>query len=216
MGEGESAAPVGCVGDHPHMQLAPVASVSPAVQPIAPPAAADAPAAPAPAPAAAPHFAGIASPVAAASVEGAQDGVARLAKPVVEFPGIEAGQVFDVVKGSKAGFFGIKGEASVLRLDPDAASFKVKAGAFGIKVDVQVDIVQVDDTTVRISSKGSGIPDMSELGRVVESRPNYALFEQVSDPSKLTRIVHDGNGNIVIDTDVPTLGATHLILERRA
>ncbi|MCW2927644.1 MAG: hypothetical protein JWM86_1612, partial [Thermoleophilia bacterium] len=116
---------------------------------------------------------------------------------------------------SKVGFLNVKGEANVLRMDPNAASFHVKAGAFGVKVDVQVDIVQVDATTVRISSTGTGVPNMSELGRVVESRPDYAVFEQVSDPSKRTMIVHDGAGHVTIDTVVPTFGDAHLVLERR-
>lgn len=191
------------------MQIARVASVSPAAAPIVAPVATTA----APAPT---RFAAISAPSVPAALQGAADGAAFVTKPIVDFPGVVAGQVYDVVKGSKVGMFGVKGEATVLRMDPDAASFKVKAGAFGIKVDVQVDIVQVDDQTVRISSTGSGFPNMSELGRVVESRPNYAVFEQVSDPSKLTKIVHDGNGNVVIDTVVPTLGSAHMVLERRA
>jgi hypothetical protein len=111
--------------------------------------------------------------------------------------------------------FGVKGEAAITTFQPDHATFHVKAGAFGIKVDVDVDIVQVDDTTVRISSNGTGVPNMSELGRVVTTRTNFAEFEQVSDPSKHTVISSDGNGHVTIDTVVPTFGRAHMELQRR-
>ncbi|MCW2926129.1 MAG: hypothetical protein JWM86_97, partial [Thermoleophilia bacterium] len=114
------------------MQLASIASVSPVTPMRAPsPVVAGTPIAP--------RFAGIAAPSAPGT---ARDGAALLGlPPIVQFPGIVAGQAFDVVKGSKVGFLNVKGEANVLRMDPNAASFHVKAGAFGVKVDVQVDIV---------------------------------------------------------------------------
>ncbi|MEO6867910.1 MAG: hypothetical protein ABI200_07805 [Gaiellales bacterium] len=158
-----------------------------------------------------------ASPSLPVSLEGAIDGVVRLdtALPIVDFPGIVAGDVFDIVKGSKAGQIGVRGQAEILRMDPDHATFHVNAGRFGMKVDVTVDIEQIGPDQVRITSRGDGIPDMSELGRVVEQRTNYAVFEQVSDPSKRTVIAHDGRGGLVIDTVVPTVGGTHLVLQRR-
>lgn len=192
----KSAASVGRVGDHLRMQLAPVASLTPVIAPamIAPSASVGM--------LAVPFSLTSAAPTAPALV--------------VDFPGISAGQQFDVVKGSKAGFFGVRGESTVLRMDPDAASFHVKAGALGMQVDVTIDIAKVDATTVRLSSTGVGFPNMSELGRIVESRTDFAVFEQVSDPSKLTKIVHDGHGNVTIDTVVPTLGNVHLVLDRRS
>ena len=157
----------------------------------------------------APAAAGASAPLA-----GVIDGAALLA-PLIDFPGIEAGQVFDIVKGSKVGFMGVKGEATIMRFDDDGASFAVKAGAFGIKVDVLVDVVRTGPDTVRISSTGTGIPNQSAEARIIESRTNFAEFERISDPSEHTVIQHDGAGGIVIDTVVPTFGAAHLILERR-
>jgi hypothetical protein len=158
-----------------------------------------------------------AAPGTSAPLEGAVDGAARLAlPPIYDFPGMATGDAFDIVKGSKVGPLGVKGEAQVLELGPNAARFHVKAGRFGIKVDVNVDIVQLDEKTVRISATGSGIPAMSEVGRVLETRTNYAVFEQVSDPSKRTVISHDGAGHVTIDTVVPTFGDAHLELEKRA
>jgi hypothetical protein len=156
-----------------------------------------------------------AAPSAAASIEQAADGVARLSTPIVDFPGIVAGDRFDIVKGSKVGFLGVKGEATILQLDDDSATFKVKAGAFGIKVDVEVQVERTGPDTVRISSRGSGIPDTSEEGRIIVSRTNFAEFERIADPSEHTIISHDGNGRITIDTVVPTFGKAHLVLERR-
>jgi hypothetical protein len=153
----------------------------------------------------------------AAPLEGAIDGVARLAPgPIIDFPGIVAGDQFDIVKGSKVGFLGVKGLAGILQLDDDNASFKIKAGAFGIKVDVVVDVVRTGPDTVRIDSRGSGIPDTSAEGRIVAQRTNYAEFERIDDPSERTIISHDGTGGIVIDTVVPTFGKAHLVLKRRA
>lgn len=191
------------------MQLAPIAShlpVSAPIRPVATPFAAVATSR-SPEPAA---------PSSPGSVEGAADGAARLAlPPIYDFPGIQTGDRFDIVKGSKVGPLGVKGEAEVLELTPNAARFHVKAGRFGIKVDVNVDIVQLDEKTVRISSTGSGIPPVTETGRVVETRTNYAVFEQVSDPSKRTVIASDGAGRVTIDTVVPTFGDAHMVLERR-
>lgn len=158
-----------------------------------------------------------APPAAPGAAAGAIDGVVRLAAagPIVEFPGIAAGDRFDIVKGSSVGPLGIRGSATVEHLDDDRATFQVQAGRFGFKVEVTVDLVRLDDEHVRISSRGSGLPDMSEVGRVVERRLNHAVFEQVGDPSRRTTIDHDGSGRIVIDTIVPTLGRAHLKLERR-
>lgn len=154
---------------------------------------------------------------APAPIEGAIDGVARLGSgPIIDFPGIVAGNQFDIVKGSKVGFLGVKGEAGILQLDDDHASFKIKAGALGVKVDLVVDVVRTGADTVRISSRGTGVPDTSAEGRIVAQRTNYAEFERIDNPRERTIIQHDGRGGIVIDTVVPTFGAAHLVLQRRA
>ncbi|MCB0878515.1 MAG: hypothetical protein KDC46_05990, partial [Thermoleophilia bacterium] len=159
---------------------------------------------------------------APAPLAGAIDGVARLAAPgaattsqFIDFPGIEAGQQFDIVKGSKVGFLKVKGNADILRLADDGASFHVKAGAFGVKVDVTVDVERTGDDTVRISSHGSGIPDQTAEGRVVENRTDYVEFERIDAPDEHTIISHDGNGTLTIETVVPTFGTAHLVLARR-
>lgn len=211
----KSAARVGRVVDHCGMQLASISPFSP-VQPtikreVAPAISA--------APAAAAVFAHVAAPTASAPLAGVVDGVARLASAptasLIDFPGIAAGDVFDIVKGSKVGFFKVGGEATVLRLDPDHATFKVKAGAFGMKVDVVVDVVQIGADLVRISSTGQGIPNTVADGRVVTSRTNFAEFERVDAPSEHTVLEHDGSGQLTIDTVVPTFGNAHLVLKRR-
>jgi hypothetical protein len=161
-----------------------------------------------------------AAPTTGAAKEAAIDGVARLlgaalATPIVDFPGIATGDRFDIVKGSKVGFLGVKGEAEVLALTDDNASFKIRAGAFGVKVNVVVDVVRTGADTVRISSRGSGIPDQQAEGRVLASRTNFAEFERIDNPAERTAIAHDGNGRIEIDTVVPTFGQAHLVLVKR-
>ena len=157
----------------------------------------------------------VAPAAAPAALEGAVDGAARLGVEFIDFPGIEVGDTFDIVKGSKVGFLKVKGDAEILQLDDEVASFKVKAGAFGVKVDVVVDVERTGEETVRITSRGSGIPDTSAEGRIVENRTNYAEFERIDDPSERTIIRHDGEGNVVIDTVVPTFGKAHLVLDKR-
>ena len=153
---------------------------------------------------------------------GASDGALRLfaptvdSPPLVDFPGIATGDRFAIVKGSKVGFLGVKGDAQITHFAPDAATFAVRAGAFGVKVDVVVAVVQTGPDTVRISSRGTGIPDTSAEGRIVERRTNYVEFARISDPTERTIIRHDGKGGIVIDTVVPTFGAAHLVLEKQA
>lgn len=194
------------------MQLASVTPLAPSILPSAPIVADVAPpswptphvATPRPAAAAAP-----------APLSGSIDGVAQLFAPIIDFPGIAAGQVFDIAKGSKVGFFGVKGQATITRFDDEGATFAVKAGALGVKVDVVVDVLRTGAQTVRITSRGSGIPDTTVEGRVVESRTDYAEFERTDVPAERTIIRHDGRGGIVIDTVVPSLGAAHLVLARR-
>jgi hypothetical protein len=190
------------------MQLAPITQL-PAVNAPAAPARTDAPA-----PFVAPTRPAI-DPAPAASLAGAIDGVAQLLAPLIDFPGIAAGQVVDIVKGSKVGFLGVTGAATITRFEDDGASFAVKAGAFGIKVDVVVDVQRTGADTVRISSRGTGIPDTTADGKVIASRTNYAEFVRADGSNERTIIQHDGTGGIVIDTVVPTFGNAHLILERR-
>jgi hypothetical protein len=161
----------------------------------------------------------VAAPWAALSVEGATDGVARLGQPwstpIIDFPGIEAGDQFDIAKGSKVGFLGVRGDAEILDLDDDFASFQIRAGSLGVRVDVVVDVERTGEDTVLISSRGSGIPNTSAEGRIIAQRRNYVEFERIDDPSERTIIRHDGRGKVVIDTVVPTFGKAHLILNRR-
>lgn len=212
MGACESAARVGRVGDHPGMQLA---QIAPLALSASTPVPAESRIAAGSVPVRA-TFSPVASPAAPAAIEAAVDGAARVAlPPVYDFPGIKAGDVFDIVKGSKVGFLGVKGVATITRFEDDGASFAIKAGAFGVKVDVVVDVQRTGADTVRISSRGTGIPDTVADGRVVESRTNYAEFERTDETNERTVIEHDGEGGIVIDTVVPTFGDAHLILERR-
>lgn len=152
----------------------------------------------------------------------AVDGVARLVSdathglaPFLDFPGITAGAKFDIVKGSKVGFLGVKGDAEVVSFTDDEISFRIRAGALGIKVNVQVNVARTGPDTVRISSRGTGIPDVDAEGRVVESRRNHAHFERIDNPAERTIIDHDGRGRLEIDTVVPTFGGAHLVLVRR-
>lgn len=163
-----------------------------------------------------PPFRRIAPAGVPVALEGAVDGAARAwSGPLIDFPGIEPGDQFDIVKGSKVGFLGVRGDARILSLGDDDATFHVKAGALGMRVDVEVQVVRTGADTVEISSRGSGIPDTTARGRIVSQRTNHVEFERIDDPSEKTVIRHDGHGNIVIDTVVPTLGAAHLRLDRR-
>lgn len=197
------------------MQLAPVPSVSPSLPTtrVASPFAAVAALAGAPQSAPSRELAALSAPAAIRSAALGAAGVQ--AKPVVDFPGIAAGDKFDILKGSKAGIFGVKGTAAIETFTPEQASFHVNASSFGFKVDLTVDVQRIDDEHVRLISHGSGAPDSESIGRVVESRTNYAHFVNEADASEHTIIVHDGKGGITIDTVVPKVGNAHLILGRQ-
>ena len=204
------------------MQLTPISPIpvrtgfAPSIAPIAPPRDEQPPR-----PGTGPDARRPAPANAPAAIAAANDGVLRLLAPVanppiVDFPGIVTGDQFKIVKGSKVGFLGVKGDAKITHFAPDAATFEVKAGAFGIKVDVVVEVVQTGPDTVRISSRGSGFPDTSAEGRVVARRTNYVEFVNTDGSDDRTIIRHDGNGRVEIDAVVPTFGKAHLILEKQA
>lgn len=157
-----------------------------------------------------------ASASAPAAVASANDGVLQLTElpPIVDFPGVNTGDKYAIVKGSKVGFLGVRGDAVVTKFTPHAAAFAIKAGALGIKVDVTVEVLQTGDDTVRIISRGTGLPDMDEKGRVIASRTNYAEFERIGSPDERTVISRDDKGTITIDTVIPNIGKAHLVLEK--
>lgn len=161
--------------------------------------------------------------LAAASAQLAAAGVQQLAPvqpiapvlPLFDFPGIRAGDSFDIAKGSKVGFLTPKGTADLSAFTSDGARFAIHAAAFGQKVDMDVLVERLDAMKVRITQTQAGkAPTMTE-GRVVETRTNYSEFLGV-DGTTRTVISHDGTGQLVIDTTIPTLGAAHLVLQKRA
>lgn len=157
----------------------------------------------------------IGAPVAAPAVEQAAAGAA-LAGKLIDFPGIKAGDTFDLVKGSKFGFFGIKGNAVINRFDDDHASFHVTAGKLGLHADVDVEVERIDDTHVRIASRGTGVPAMSSAGEIIETRTNFVRFHATDIQVKDTVISSDGSGHVTIDAEIPNMGSVHLELQRRA
>lgn len=176
-------------------------TIAPVQQPVTQPA----PAAPTP-PSAAP-----ASAAPAAAVPTADEPM----PPLVDFPGIEQGDMFDLIKGSKIGFFGVKGSGSIDRLDNEGAAFTVKGRMGFVRANAVIDVTRLDADHVFMSVKGKGVPDTSGRGRVVESRTNFAEFEPLDFPVGNTTIAHDGNGLITIDAEAPGLGAVHLLLQKR-
>lgn len=154
----------------------------------------------------------------------AVQGAALLSGPIVDFPGVQAGDQFSLARGSKAGKFGsVGGAGKILRFDNDAASFWVKAGKFGINVEAQVDVDRIDDERVRINTTTKSLfPIPEELkqlfgsemtARIVASRANYAEFVNEADPSMTMKLQRDNAGVITIDATMPSVGDTHLILE---
>lgn len=156
-------------------------------------------------------------PVRAAATASAQAvaGIQLVSTPIVDFPGVVAGAQYSLAKGSKVGMFGVKGDADVIAFTDDNAAFHIKAGKFGMKVDVKVDVTRIDDTHVKISSTGSGIPSMTAVGEIVRSERNFAEFRDVEGKFKNTVISRDGAGVITIDAEVPTFGSAHLVLAPR-
>lgn len=140
---------------------------------------------------------------------------ARAGAQLVDFPGIVAGDTFELVKGSKVGPIGIKGEAEVKHLDDDSAAFHVRGGRFGIKLDVDVEIARTGDDTALIKAHGTGLDPYQTEARIAANRTNFVDFEHLGSPEGHTVFSSDGQGHVVIDTVLPTFGDVHLELERR-
>ena len=160
-----------------------------------------------------------AAPIAAPSVRSAAGsaavaGAALVTTPLIDFPGIAKGDVFDIAKGSKVGMFSPKGTASIDRFEPDAASFHLLASTFGVKVDMLVTVERVDDKQVRLTTLTADGKTGSVLGNIVATRQNYAEFVSADEKAERTIIRHDGKGGVTIDTVVPTFGAAHLVLQK--
>ena len=141
-------------------------------------------------------------------------GAALVATPLIDFPGIAKGDLFDIAKGSKVGMFSPKGTASIDRFEPDAAAFHLIASTFGVKVDMLVTVERVDAGQVRLTTKTSDGKTGTVLGNIVATRQNYAEFVSTDGKAERTIIRHDGKGGITIDTVVPTFGAAHLVLQK--
>lgn len=197
------------------MLITPVSNISPITSAVHVAPFASPPAAPATSQRAALTSVGLTPAASSIAPLQALKGHALVSTPIVDFPGVAAGDQFTLAKGSKVGMFNVKGNADILGFSDDAASFHIKAGAFGIKVDVQVDVTRIDDTHVRITSTGSGIPSQSAVGEIVRSERNHAEFRDVDGRYRNTVIQRDGQGVITIDAEVPTFGNAHLVLAPR-
>jgi hypothetical protein len=137
------------------------------------------------------------------------------AAPLFNFPGIKAGDTFNIAKGSKVGFIVPTGTANISLLEADRAAFRILAAAFGQKVDLTVTVQRISPELVRITQQpaGGGAPTSAE-GRIVVSRENYSEFVSTDGKADRTVISHDGKGQVVIDTVIPTFGKAHLVLQR--
>jgi hypothetical protein len=151
---------------------------------------------------------------------------ASSASPLLDFPGVTIGDRYVVGNGTKVGKFGsVKGAGEVLKWNDDAASFHIKAGKFGINVDLNVDITRLDGDRVLLHTGSNGMvdpttgtvqPETDIVARTVVSRTNYAEFVGVDDPSMRTTIQRDSANNIIIDASVPQAGGpVHIVLNPR-
>lgn len=133
--------------------------------------------------------------------------------PLFDFPGIVAGTVFDIAKGSKVGFITPKGTTSVDQFDAQAATFHIKAGAFGVNVDMIVAVKRLTDTQVELTSTKDGASTKS-IGNIVAARTNFAEFVSTDGKNEHTVIARDAKtGVILLDAVVPTFGNAHLVLQ---
>ncbi len=135
--------------------------------------------------------------------------------PLIDFPGIVEGDRFGIARGSRVGAVPVRGTAAIARLDDEGANFAIRAGALGVRVDVEVNVERIDADRVLISSRGRGIPDFTGMGEVVESRPNYVEFRSLDHDLANTIIQHDGAGRLRIDGEIPDFGNLQLLLDRQ-
>ena len=136
--------------------------------------------------------------------------------PVFDFPGVQAGAVFDIAKGSKVGFFSPKGTTTVDLLDAQRAAFHIKAGAFGVNVDMLVAVRRLNADQVELTQTKDGA-STKVVGNIVDVHTNYAEFVSTDGKAEHTVIQRDAaTGVITLDAVVPTFGNAHLVLAPRA
>ncbi|MCW2974019.1 MAG: hypothetical protein JWN72_2292 [Thermoleophilia bacterium] len=155
--------------------------------------------------------AAIAAPLPSAPVPG---GPVPVVPPLFNFPGVAKGDLFDIAKGSKVGMFSPKGTASVDLFDASAAAFHIKAGAFGVNVDMLVAVQRLSDTQVKLTTTSADGKATTSVGDIVAARLNYAEFVSTDGKKEHTVIQADGKGAITLDAVVPTFGNAHLVLQK--
>ncbi|MBC7459945.1 MAG: hypothetical protein H7287_01145 [Thermoleophilia bacterium] len=167
----------------------------------------------APAPASIQPFAPVAVP-APLPVPPVPGGPVPVVPPLFNFPGIAKGDLFDLAKGSKVGMFSPKGTASVDLFDASAASFHIKAGAFGVNVDMLVAVQRISDKQVKLTTTSSDGKVTTSTGDILAARENFAEFVSTDGKNEHTIIQANGKGLVTLDAVVPTFGAAHLVLQK--
>lgn len=148
------------------------------------------------------------SPVAPTPTPGTPPAV----PPLLDFPGLVAGSMFDIAKGSKVGFLTPHGTTSIDQIDAQSGVFHIKAGAFGVNVDMLVAVKRLNATQVELLTTKDGATSRA-VGDIVATRTNYAEFVSTDGTNEHTVIARDAaTGVVTLDAAVPSFGKAHLVL----
>ncbi len=96
---------------------------------------------------------------------------------IFDFPNVQTGDRFKLVKGSKANGWGISGEARVITMSDTSAKVWLKAGKFGLRMELEIEVAQTSPTTARISGGEVGKTPSSSDATIVDARTNYSEFK---------------------------------------
>lgn len=125
---------------------------------------------------------------------------------------IESGDTFRVVGGSRAGSLGVKGSVTIVALEETTAQVTVSVGKFGLKFDVDLDMERSGDD-VRITATGRTFDEIEIRATVVEESPTEIRLRDVRGKLADTHLVVADDGSATLDSQIPSIGKLHFLLE---
>ncbi|MCB0878016.1 MAG: hypothetical protein KDC46_03445 [Thermoleophilia bacterium] len=125
---------------------------------------------------------------------------------------IESGDRFKVVRGSKAGVFGVTGSLVVEELTSSATELVVDVGKFGFNVEVRLRMERRGDE-VDVVASGSAFDTIRSRGEIVTDEPAELRIRDLDGALADTHLVLEGDGTGVVESEIPIVGRVRLMIE---
>jgi hypothetical protein len=137
-------------------------------------------------------------------------------KVILDFPGYATGNKLLVERGSKVNGISISGEARVDSLTPNSAKLWVRGGAFGIRREAIVEIVQTGPAQATLTATEPGKPPVTTNAAIIAARTGYLELRDANGGAAHATLALDPTGKLIVDfSDGAAEGLTaHLILSK--